>query len=552
MPFFYGTIIRNRGFLQIYTCTDECRRETRKNEKRNIKKSKQQNKMKGTKEMKKRLLSLALASLTAVSSFAFCAFAAEPMSYSDVPADHRYYDGIKAAYERGYMNGVGGGKFEPDEPLSRAMLVTILYRAEGEPAFMNDLVFTDVERDSWYEKAVVWAQGKSIVHGTTKTTFEPNENITREQLATILYRYCEYREFDIASVTADTNTLSYEDIFTVAEYAAPGMHFCLASGAIEGDADGRVRPAEAATRAEAAKALVTTVDLFSFASMSNPIVETDAESLRNTLGLFLGAPEGAQNVRYSIIGGTTAQVNYDFGGAACTARILPSAELTDVSGMFYEWSASQDFAADRVTGSVKVYDGEDSDCVAVIMFDPLPGLSYSFTAAGADLSKFDYETALLSTFEFIDQSAEGESDGGATGMVGIANPVKASSMEEIGTKFGVQIKTPAKANGAAYSIISDTIGQLSFTLDGAECNTRVKKAAAAEDISGVYLSEVQYSEDFNEAGFKGSVNFGTVSGKPCVVIIAHNDADGNTYSFSALGANATKIDIEGLVAEMFF
>lgn len=174
------------------------------------------------------------------------------ISFTDVIKTDWYYSYVTEAYEKGYMTGVSETEFAPSNNLTRAMFVTVLYRIEGEPAFMNDLIFDDVEKNSYYEKAVAWANGKGIVSGMSETKFAPNDNITREQIATILYRYARYKEIDTESITADTNTLSYNDIFDVSDWASSGMHFCVAAGIINGDDSGNVKPKNYATRAEMA------------------------------------------------------------------------------------------------------------------------------------------------------------------------------------------------------------------------------------------------------------------------------------------------------------
>jgi len=174
------------------------------------------------------------------------------ISFTDVIKTDWYYSYVTEAYEKGYMTGVSETEFAPNNNLTRAMFVTVLYRIEGEPAFMNDLIFDDVEKNSYYEKAVAWANGKGIVSGMSETKFAPNDNITREQIATILCRYAKYKEIDTESITADTNTLSYNDIFDVSDWASSGMHFCIVAGIINGDNTGNVSPKDFATRAEMA------------------------------------------------------------------------------------------------------------------------------------------------------------------------------------------------------------------------------------------------------------------------------------------------------------
>ncbi len=165
--------------------------------------------------------------------------------FDDVPAD--LYADAAYVFENGLMIGVSDTKFAPDVSLSRAMIVTILYRLEGEPAFMNDNVFTDVEEGSWYEKAVVWANGQGIVLGYGNDKFGPSDPVTREQFATIMYRYAQYKGCDV-SLDENVNFLSYADVFDLDDYAKAPMFWALDNELID-DVDGALLPTEDATRA---------------------------------------------------------------------------------------------------------------------------------------------------------------------------------------------------------------------------------------------------------------------------------------------------------------
>lgn len=173
------------------------------------------------------------------------------MSFSDVKENDWYYSYVKTAYEKGLMKGISDTEFAPNEKLTRAMFVTILYRMDGEPD-ANQSAFTDVEKDSWYEKAVAWANANGIVQGVSETEFAPNSYITREQMATIIYRYAKYKGVDTEVVMKATNTLSHNDIFEVSDWAKKGMHYCIAAGIINGDENGNLLPHNTATRAETA------------------------------------------------------------------------------------------------------------------------------------------------------------------------------------------------------------------------------------------------------------------------------------------------------------
>ena len=152
------------------------------------------------------------------------------------------------ALKAGLMNGMGDGKFDPDGSLTRAMLVTILYRAEGSPNVSGKAnPFTDVKSGQWYTDAVIWAAHEGIVNGMTETTFAPNLKITREQIATILYRYA-------GSPQVSGNLYQFSDAFSVSTYAYDAMLWAVKESIITG-MNGKLAPKDNATRAQIAKIL---------------------------------------------------------------------------------------------------------------------------------------------------------------------------------------------------------------------------------------------------------------------------------------------------------
>ena len=151
------------------------------------------------------------------------------------------------------MNGESTTAFAPNENMSRAMLATVLYRMSGETA-EADSSFRDVSSSSYYAAAVNWASSEGIVNGTGADVFSPNASITREQLAAILYRYAQYKKYDV-SVGEDTNILSYADVQSVSAYAIPAMQWAGGAGIVNGS-NGKLNPQNNATRAEVATMLM--------------------------------------------------------------------------------------------------------------------------------------------------------------------------------------------------------------------------------------------------------------------------------------------------------
>ena len=199
---------------------------------------------------------------------------------SDQPGPDGYYDDTKGHWaeeaidsitERGLMNGVAERKFAPDMTLSRAMFVTMLWRLDGEPyeegtaqAGMN---YSDVDGDDWYYKAVLWGVKNDIVKGTSDTTFSPDASLTREQMATFLYRYkngngrLETEEDPSASPQNDISAISsYTDADQVSSWAKEAVTWAIANGIINGVSEKKLAPQGTATRAQAATILLRYID----------------------------------------------------------------------------------------------------------------------------------------------------------------------------------------------------------------------------------------------------------------------------------------------------
>ena len=174
--------------------------------------------------------------------------------FEDVDLKSWYHDGVHFCIANEIMNGVGENRFAPTGTISRAELVTMLWRLEGRPFVDYLMFFEDIDEEAFYAEAVRWAAAENIIGGYTTEQFGPTDPITREQIATILERYAEYKGEDIAAETEEINTLSYDDIFEVSEWAQDGMHYCIATGIIEGN-DEKVRPQDNCSRAEAATML---------------------------------------------------------------------------------------------------------------------------------------------------------------------------------------------------------------------------------------------------------------------------------------------------------
>ena len=173
----------------------------------------------------------------------------DALPFTDVPQGSWYYEAVGYVYEHGLMSGTGGSLFSPDMTTSRAMIVTILYRLEGSPAVTAANSFGDVAAGQWYTDAVLWANANGIVTGYDNGMFGPEDTITREQMATILFRYAGYKGYDV-SARADLS--GYTDAGQVQPYAAQAMGWVVESGIINGTTATTLSPGGSATRSQAA------------------------------------------------------------------------------------------------------------------------------------------------------------------------------------------------------------------------------------------------------------------------------------------------------------
>jgi len=199
-----------------------------------------------------RFLSILLTLCMVLGTLPMSALAAGSLPFTDVRITDWFYDSVEYVYDNDMMNGTGGGKFSPDATTTRGMIVTILHRLEGEP-FAYGGQFSDVEAGAYYEYAVAWAADLNIVGGYGNGKFGPEDPITREQLASILYRYAQYKDMNV-SAGEDTNILSYNDAFEISDYAYPALQWACAEGLING-VNGNLMPQGNATRAQVAAIL---------------------------------------------------------------------------------------------------------------------------------------------------------------------------------------------------------------------------------------------------------------------------------------------------------
>lgn len=179
--------------------------------------------------------------------------------FTDVKEDDWFCGAVQFVVSNGLFNGTGKHQFSPEENMSRAMLVTVLWRYEGMPQEGKN-IFTDVPAGTWYTEAVQWAAENGIVNGVGNGRFDPDGELTREQMAAILYRYAEGRNLD---VTARGNLSGFADASTVSGYAKDAMQWAVAEGLIGGMKNGGrmvLAPSGSATRAQVATILMRFIE----------------------------------------------------------------------------------------------------------------------------------------------------------------------------------------------------------------------------------------------------------------------------------------------------
>lgn len=172
--------------------------------------------------------------------------------YTDLSYTGEYHAAIDFVVENGYMNGVAEHVFAPKAEMTRAMMVTILYRVSGSPAHSGKCRFTDVQKGDYFYDAVVWALDNGITNGTSDTTFTPDAPVTREQFVTFLYRYAKFTGMEVEDTASLKN---YSDVRDIQSYAVKAFRWAVGSGIIKGTDENTLSPQGTATREQFALVL---------------------------------------------------------------------------------------------------------------------------------------------------------------------------------------------------------------------------------------------------------------------------------------------------------
>ena len=194
-----------------------------------------------------------LAVIISVLISSFHCFAKNTTSvFTDVPEHEWFAESIEYVKDKGLMNGITVTTFEPQTSITRGMIVTIIYRLERSPKVNGELQFSDVNPTYYYCTPIIWASENGIVNGYSKDTFAPDDEITREQFATILYRYAKKKGINVSYDDEKVNLTNYEDEKKISDYAVNAISWAKETGLIKGVTVTTLEPQGKATRAQAA------------------------------------------------------------------------------------------------------------------------------------------------------------------------------------------------------------------------------------------------------------------------------------------------------------
>lgn len=325
------------------------------------------------------ILSLLLSIVLILGMLPTFALAADD-TFSDVEEKDWFYHAVQYVYEKGMMVGTSADTFSPNTTTTRGMFVTILHRLEGTPYAAGEK-FADVPSNQYYANAVAWASKNGIVFGYGNSTFGPNDTITREQMAVILYRYVLYKGYG-KETSGDIS--AYTDADRVSSYAVEAMTWAVGSGMIIGVGSNQLAPRDGATRAQVAELMMRFCDSISPAYTRAEWVA----ALANKLGMNLEVD--AEKIDY-YYGDTKGHENAIAIEAARAYGILPPADVADLEQdipLFYpDKTATREFAAYTAVKAMG-FDGTNA-------FD---------TSAWADLSELLYpnEDAIAIGYGFLD------------------------------------------------------------------------------------------------------------------------------------------------------
>lgn len=228
------------------------------------------------------------------------------LPFTDVADTAWYTDAVQYVYENGLMTGVSESEFAPDGTATRGQIVTILWRLAGSPVVNYAMRYADMDEGAWYGEAVRWAASTGVVTGYSESSFGPNDAITREQLAAILYRYVKTQGQGFTGMWYFP--LRYDDAVSISSWADEAMHWCVMKGLLNGTSETTLSPQLTATRAQLAAILQRFCELPKDTA-SKSAAQTAYDRASNYLTAAVSAP------RYGSLGGEWTVLALARGGA---------------------------------------------------------------------------------------------------------------------------------------------------------------------------------------------------------------------------------------------
>ena len=249
--------------------------------------------MRNLKRMGAMMMALVLAFSLSVTAFA----AVEDTGFADVAADAWYAEAVEYVRDNGLMSGTSATTFAPNDTMTRSMLATTLYREAGSPAVSGSDAFTDTQEDAWYADAVLWASQEGVISGYGNGLFGTNDPVSREQIATILWRYA-------GSPSADAGQ-DFADESEIASYAVAAVDWARANGVVNGADGNRFLPRNSASRAEVATMLRNFLTMDGTEEPEQP-----SDSSRVLVAYFsaTGNTESVANAIADLIGGDLFEI----------------------------------------------------------------------------------------------------------------------------------------------------------------------------------------------------------------------------------------------------
>jgi len=213
--------------------------------------------------MRKKLVAVLITLAILVSALSMSVLASNADNLQDVKRGDWYYGVVHYVVDNGLMVGTSDTTFSPNVAVSRAMFIQSIYSLAGSPAVSTVRpVFTDVPQSDWYYNAIVWATENNIITGLDNGAFKPNEPISREQMASVFYRYAIYKGYITEGSTAYCDLSSYPDAGSLDSWAVIPVSWCVNTGVMVGTDDGKLDPQGDSTRAQAATMLASFIDTF--------------------------------------------------------------------------------------------------------------------------------------------------------------------------------------------------------------------------------------------------------------------------------------------------